>query len=91
MSDECLEPVGGADMLIVNAVLGLFAGIMALTALITLMIPETKGRSIDEIENGVLYGESVSSDSDGESAGQVSPSPSDQADKQMAETRKPAL
>lgn len=37
---------------------------MALTAAITLLIPETKGRSIAEIEKGVLYGENISSGSD---------------------------
>jgi hypothetical protein len=30
---------------------------MALCAAVTLLIPETKGRTIDEIERGVLYGE----------------------------------
>ena len=47
-------------MLAVKGVLGLFAGVMALTAAVTLLIPETRGRSIEEIEQGVLYGESVS-------------------------------
>lgn len=46
-----------------RGVLGLFSGIMALCAAVTLLIPETKGRSIEEIENGVLYGE-VSGGSD---------------------------
>lgn len=36
--------------------LGLFSGIMALAALITLLIPETKGKSLDDIENEILYG-----------------------------------
>jgi PHS family inorganic phosphate transporter-like MFS transporter len=37
-------------------VLGLFSGIMALCAVCTLWIPETKGVTIDEVENDVLYG-----------------------------------
>lgn len=44
--------------------MGLFSGIMALTAAVTLLIPETKGHSLAEIEKGVLYGESALSDSD---------------------------
>lgn len=51
-----------ADDFFYHGVLGLFSGIMALTAVITLLIPETKGRSIEEIEKGVLYGESITSD-----------------------------
>lgn len=37
--------------------LGLFSGIMFLVALLTLMIPEVKGMTLEEIENGALYGE----------------------------------
>lgn len=37
---------------------------MALVALVTLWIPETKGVSIAQIEMGVLYGEIVASDLD---------------------------
>jgi len=37
---------------------------MALVALVTLWIPETKGVSIAQIEKGVLYGEVVGSDSE---------------------------
>ena len=44
--------------------MGLFSGIMALVALVTLWIPETKDVSIVQIEKGVLYGEAVGSDSD---------------------------
>lgn len=36
--------------------LGLFSGIMALNAAVTLLIPETKGKSLDDIESDVLYG-----------------------------------
>ncbi len=39
--------------------LGLFAGIMVLAALCTLLIPETKGKTIEEIEHGVLYGHQI--------------------------------
>ncbi|BCS21077.1 inorganic phosphate transporter Pho84 [Aspergillus puulaauensis] len=44
------------DRIGLPGVLGLFSGLMALTAGITLMIPETRGRSVDEIEEGVHYG-----------------------------------
>ena len=44
--------------------MGLFSGIMALVALVTLWIPETRDVSIAQIEKGVLYGEAVGSDSD---------------------------
>ncbi|MBE7182524.1 MAG: MFS transporter, partial [Terriglobus roseus] len=43
--------------------LGLFSGVMALTALITLLIPETRGRSLEDIENEMLYGRSEGSQS----------------------------
>jgi PHS family inorganic phosphate transporter-like MFS transporter len=36
-------------------VLGLFSGVMALCALCTLLIPETRGISIEDIENDILY------------------------------------
>jgi PHS family inorganic phosphate transporter-like MFS transporter len=39
--------------------LGLFSGIMVLAALCTLWIPETKGKTIEEIEHGVLYGHQI--------------------------------
>lgn len=42
-----------------DGILGLFSGIMALTALVTLLIPETKGLSLEDIEGEVLYGGSV--------------------------------
>lgn len=35
--------------------LGLFAGIMAVCAVLTLWIPETKGRSLDDIEADQMY------------------------------------
>ena len=44
------------DAIGLRGVLGLLSGIMVLTALVTLMIPETKGRSLEEIEHGVIYG-----------------------------------
>jgi PHS family inorganic phosphate transporter-like MFS transporter len=44
--------------------LGLFAGIMVLAALCTLWIPETKGKTIEEIEHGVLYGQSMDESAD---------------------------
>lgn len=43
------------DAIGLSGVLGIFSGVMALTALVTLWIPETKGRTLAEIENDVLY------------------------------------
>lgn len=45
------------DKIGLAGVLGLFSSIMALAALVTLMIPETKGKSLDDIEGEVLYGQ----------------------------------
>jgi PHS family inorganic phosphate transporter-like MFS transporter len=47
-----------------DGVLGLFSGIMALAAIVTLLIPETKGRTLEEIEGDVLYSKSVVSGGD---------------------------
>ena len=44
------------DKIGLRGILGLFAGIMALAALITLMIPETKGKTLEDLEGEVLYG-----------------------------------
>lgn len=35
--------------------LGLFAGIMAIAALVTLWIPEARGKTLEDIENDILY------------------------------------
>lgn len=43
------------DTIGLEGVLGLFSGIMLLTALVTLLIPETKNRSLEGIENDELY------------------------------------
>lgn len=43
------------DAIGLSGVLGIFSGVMALTALVTLWIPETKGRTLAEIEDDVLY------------------------------------
>ncbi|PVH84325.1 MFS general substrate transporter [Cadophora sp. DSE1049] len=40
----------------IRGVLGILSGVIFLTALLTLMIPETKGKSLDEIENDTIYG-----------------------------------
>jgi PHS family inorganic phosphate transporter-like MFS transporter len=48
-----------ADKIGVKGVLGLFSGVMALCSAVTLLIPEPKGKTIEEIESGVLYGESI--------------------------------
>jgi PHS family inorganic phosphate transporter-like MFS transporter len=45
------------DKIGLAGVLGLFSGIVALAALVTLMIPETKGKSLDDIEGEALYGQ----------------------------------
>ncbi|KIV79366.1 hypothetical protein PV11_06929 [Exophiala sideris] len=50
-----------SDAIGLRGVLGFLAGIMALCAATTLLIPETKGKTLDEIERGVLYGKSDSS------------------------------
>ena len=55
----------------INGVLGLFSGIMALCAAVTLLIPEPLGKTIEEIEQGVLYGESPSASSDSVSSREV--------------------
>lgn len=44
--------------------LGLFSGIMGLTALVTLLIPETKGKTLEDIESDTLYGKNLSSSED---------------------------
>lgn len=42
-----------------RGVLGILSGVIFLTALLTLMIPETKGKTLEEIESGVIYGRAV--------------------------------
>lgn len=49
------------DSIGLRGALGLFSGIMFLVALVTLWIPETKGMSLEEIEGGALYGDSIES------------------------------
>ena len=51
------------DAIGLRGVLGLFSGIMALVAIVTLLIPETKGKTLEEIENGTLYGQNVALES----------------------------
>ena len=55
----------------VRGVLGLFSGIMALCSAVTLLIPEPKGKTIDEIERGVLYGEGVAASDESLSSAQL--------------------
>ncbi|KAJ6043939.1 uncharacterized protein N7446_002135 [Penicillium canescens] len=45
------------DAISLEGVLGLFSGVMLLTALVTLMIPESKNHTLDGIERDELYGE----------------------------------
>jgi PHS family inorganic phosphate transporter-like MFS transporter len=59
------------DAIGVRGVLGLFSGIMALCSAVTLLIPEPKGKTIDEIERGVLYGESVAASDESLSSAQL--------------------
>lgn len=61
------------DAIGLSGVLGIFSGVMALTALVTLWIPETKGRTLAEIENDVLYSAPTV---DGDSGVDESPVPS---------------
>ncbi|EXJ57315.1 hypothetical protein A1O7_07662 [Cladophialophora yegresii CBS 114405] len=55
------------DAIRLSAVPRILAGIMALCAVCTLLIPEIKGRTLDNIEHGILYGEKRSPDLDVES------------------------
>jgi hypothetical protein len=45
----------------IRGVFGIMSGCLFLTVLITLMIPETRGKTLEAIENGVLYGDSIES------------------------------
>ncbi|KAJ5175115.1 uncharacterized protein N7482_000992, partial [Penicillium canariense] len=45
------------DAISLEGVLGLFSGLMLLTALVTLMIPESNNHTLEGIERGALYGE----------------------------------
>ena len=45
------------DAISLEGVLGFFSGVMMLTALVTLLIPEIKGHSLEAIERGALYGD----------------------------------
>lgn len=47
------------DAIGLRGVLGLLSGIMALVALVTFLIPETKGRSLEDIEEDLQYGERI--------------------------------
>ncbi|OAL26213.1 hypothetical protein AYO22_04391 [Fonsecaea multimorphosa] len=61
------------DAIGLPAVLGILSGVMALTALCTLLIPETKGRTLVEIEQGVIYGVKTSSTESGTPSEGLSP------------------
>jgi PHS family inorganic phosphate transporter-like MFS transporter len=47
------------DSIGLQGVLGLFSGIMALVAILTLLIPETKGTTLEDIENEKSFGRIV--------------------------------
>jgi len=53
-----------------NGTLGLFSGIMALTACVTLLIPETTGKTLEDIENDILYGRARVTCGDGQASDQ---------------------
>lgn len=46
------------DTLGIRGALGLFAGVMVLVAVFSLWIPEVKGKTLDEIEAGDVWGDS---------------------------------
>lgn len=60
-----------ADRIGISGVLGMFSGIMALTTAVTLLIPEPRGKSLDEIEQGVLYGVPVANSDASVSSGEI--------------------
>ncbi|KAK5167159.1 uncharacterized protein LTR77_007889 [Saxophila tyrrhenica] len=60
-----------AEKIGINGVLGLFSGIMALCTLVTLLIPEPRGKTLDEIERGALYGEVASPSDTSVSSGEL--------------------
>lgn len=64
------------DAIGLSGVLGIFSGVMALTALVTFWIPETKGRSLAEIESDVLYSTNSTPTVGGDSGADESPVPS---------------
>ena len=47
------------DHIGLDGVLGLFSGVMALTAAVTLLIPETKGYSLEDLETEVQFGKTL--------------------------------
>lgn len=62
-----------ADRIGVQGVLGLFSGIMAPCSLVTLLIPEPKDKTIEEIEQDVLYGVNISTSDESESSARLDP------------------
>ena len=68
------------DAIGVAGVLGLFSGLMALCAALTLLIPEPKGSTLHDVETDVLYGaEPVSHDSSEEQSAETSLTKMDKA------------
>ncbi|KAI2634566.1 major facilitator superfamily domain-containing protein [Xylaria nigripes] len=49
------------DNIGIRGVVGLLSGIMALVAAITLLLPEPKGQTLEDIENDVMYGGTIPS------------------------------
>lgn len=48
------------DHIGLDGVLGLFSGVMGLTAVLTLLIPETKGCSLEDVESDGQFGKAAS-------------------------------
>jgi PHS family inorganic phosphate transporter-like MFS transporter len=61
------------DAIGLRSVLGLLSVIMALVSVFTLLIPETKGRSLDEIERSVMYDKNYNGAESVPSSATVSP------------------
>lgn len=54
----------------IQGVLGIFAGCMGLCALLTFLVPETKGSTLEDLESDVLYGKVLEGGSDEERTGE---------------------
>lgn len=73
-----------ANAMGLSGVLGLFSGVMALAALVTLLIPETNGMTLEDVENEVLYGTGSDSDDVSPAPGSVTPVKVNVKDDRMA-------
>ncbi len=55
------------DTLGLRVALGLFAGVMVLVAVFSLWIPEARGKTLEEIESGLMYGDTLAVEPSSES------------------------